>query len=109
LTRDVKIRLEPLRQQDREGGFLSLKKDLREGILAYHRVPARIVSQLIPGQLGGDNRSDMDMFYYQFNDLSNRSAHYWQGLAEHTALRIREFGRLQGYKKAKARYSSFRT
>jgi len=40
----------------------------------------------------------------QFNDLSNRSSHYWQGLAEHTALRIREFGRLQGYKKAKARY-----
>jgi len=45
----------------------------------------------------------------QFNDLSNRSSSYWQGLAEHTALRIREFGRLQGYKKAKARYSSFRT
>lgn len=62
-NKDVKIRLEPLRQQDREGGFLSLKKDLREGILAYHRVPARIVSQLIPGQLGGDNRSDMTMFY----------------------------------------------
>ncbi|HOE76546.1 MAG TPA: hypothetical protein PLI58_04770 [Candidatus Syntrophosphaera sp.] len=40
----------------------------------------------------------------QFNDLANRSSHYWQGLAEHTALRIREFGRLQGYKKAKARY-----
>jgi len=63
-NRDVKIRLEPLRQQDREGGFLGLKKDLREGILAYHRVPARIVSQLIPGQLGGDNRSDMAMFYH---------------------------------------------
>jgi hypothetical protein len=41
----------------------------------------------------------------QFNDLANRSSHYWQGLAEHTALRIREFGRLQGYKKAKARLS----
>jgi len=40
----------------------------------------------------------------QFNDIANRSSHYWQGLAEHTALRIREFGRLQGYKKAKARY-----
>jgi hypothetical protein len=40
----------------------------------------------------------------QFNDLANRSSNYWQGLAEHTALRIREFGRLQGYKKAKARY-----
>ena len=45
----------------------------------------------------------------QLNDLANRSSHYWQGLAEHTALRIREFGRLQGYKKAKARYSSFPT
>ncbi len=63
-SRDVKIRLEPLRQETREGGFLSLKKDLREGILAYHRVPARIVSQLIPGQLGGDNTSDMKMFYH---------------------------------------------
>ncbi len=40
----------------------------------------------------------------QFNDLANRSSNYWQGLAEHTALRIREFGRLQGYKKAKAKY-----
>lgn len=62
-NKDVKIRLEPLRQENREGGFLSLKKDLREGILAYHRVPARIVSQLIPGQLGGDNKSDMALFY----------------------------------------------
>ena len=74
-SRDVKIRLEPLRQQDREGGFLSLKKDLREGILAYHRVPARIVSQLIPGQLGGDNRSDMAMFYqFVVRPLQNRLA-----------------------------------
>ncbi len=74
-SRDVKIRLEPLRQQDREGGFLGLKKDLREGILAYHRVPARIVSQLIPGQLGGDNRSDMLMFYqFVVRPLQNRLA-----------------------------------
>lgn len=63
-NKDVRIRLEPLRQEARDGGFLSLKKDLREGIFAYHRVPARIVSQLIPGQLGGDNRSDMLMFYH---------------------------------------------
>jgi capsid portal protein len=63
-SKEVRIRLEPLRQQDREGGFLSLKKDLREGIFAYHRVPARVVSQLIPGQLGGDNKSDMLMFYH---------------------------------------------
>lgn len=61
-SRDVKIRLEPLRQQDREGGFLSLKKDLREGVFAYHRVPPRVVSQLVSGQLGGDNNSDMQLF-----------------------------------------------
>ena len=74
-SRDVKIRLEPLRQQDREGGFITLKKDLREGILAYHRVPARIVSQLIPGQLGGDNSSDMRMFYqFVVRPLQNRLA-----------------------------------
>ena len=74
-SRDVKIRLEPLRQQDREGGFLGLKKDLREGILAYHRVPARIVSQLIPGQLGGDNSSDMRLFYqFVVRPLQNRLA-----------------------------------
>lgn len=62
-SKDVRIRMEPLRQQDREGGFLSLKKDLREGIFAYHRVPPRVVSQLVSGQLGGDNNSDMLLFY----------------------------------------------
>jgi len=45
-----------------------------------------------------------DTLKAQFNDIANHSDHYWQGLAEHTALRIREFGRLQGYKKAKAKY-----
>ena len=63
-NKDAKIRLEPLRQQEKDGGFTTLKKDLREGIFAYHRVPARIVSQLIPGQLGGDNKSDMLIFYH---------------------------------------------
>jgi hypothetical protein len=32
--------------------------------------------------------------------LGKKSAHYWQGLAEHTALRVREFGWLEGYRKA---------
>ncbi|MDP3114375.1 MAG: hypothetical protein Q8M98_06310 [Candidatus Cloacimonadaceae bacterium] len=45
-----------------------------------------------------------DTLKEQFNDLAIRSSHYWQGLAEHTALRIREFGRLQGYQKAQAKY-----
>ncbi|MDD3535173.1 MAG: hypothetical protein PHC50_03390 [Candidatus Cloacimonetes bacterium] len=40
----------------------------------------------------------------QFADLGQKSAHYWQGLAEHTALRIREFGRLSGYEKAGINY-----
>ncbi|MCD4827920.1 MAG: hypothetical protein K8R90_00625 [Candidatus Cloacimonetes bacterium] len=39
----------------------------------------------------------------QFKDLGEKSQHYWQGLAEHTALRIREFGRLEGYRKAGAK------
>lgn len=74
-SRDVKIRLEPLRQQDRDGGFLSLKKDLREGIFAYHRVPPRVVSQLVSGQLGGDNNSDMRLFYnFVVKPLQNRLA-----------------------------------
>lgn len=37
-----------------------------------------------------------------FSDTIKKGAPYWQGLAEHTALRIREFGRLQGYRKAGA-------
>jgi hypothetical protein len=38
-----------------------------------------------------------------FRDLGEKGAFYWQGLAEHTALRIREFGRLSGYEKAGAK------
>lgn len=43
-----------------------------------------------------------DALKEQFSDLGNKSQHYWQGLAEHTALRVREFGRLNGYEKAGA-------
>ncbi len=74
-SKDVKIHLEPLRQQDKDGGFLALKKDLREGIFAYHRVPPRLVSQLVAGQLGGDNNSDMELFYnFVVKPLQNRLA-----------------------------------
>jgi hypothetical protein len=45
-----------------------------------------------------------DALKAHFADLADKSSSYWQGLAEHTALRVREFGRLQGYKKAKAQY-----
>ncbi|MDP3114696.1 MAG: hypothetical protein Q8M98_07965 [Candidatus Cloacimonadaceae bacterium] len=45
-----------------------------------------------------------DTLKQQFSDIGEKSQVYWQGLAEHTALRIREFGRLQGYKKAQAKY-----
>ncbi len=72
---NAKIRLEPLRQQDKDGGFINLKKDLREGVFAFHRVPARLVSQLVSGQLGGDNNSDMTMFYtFVVKPLQNRIA-----------------------------------
>lgn len=43
-----------------------------------------------------------DALSEQFRDLGDKSQAYWQGLAEHTALRIREFGRLSGYEKAGA-------
>lgn len=43
-----------------------------------------------------------DALSEQFRDLGDKSQTYWQGLAEHTALRIREFGRLSGYEKAGA-------
>jgi len=39
----------------------------------------------------------------QFSHLGKKGDYYWQGLAEHTALRIREFGRLNGYEKAGAK------
>ena len=56
-----KVRLEPMRIQD--NNFGELKKDLREGIIVYHRVPHRLVSQETPGKLGGDNNSDLTVFY----------------------------------------------
>jgi len=40
----------------------------------------------------------------EFSDIANNSDHYWLGLAEHMLLRIREFGRLNGYKSAGATY-----
>ncbi len=45
-----------------------------------------------------------DALKAQFNDLGDKGQHYWQGLAEHTALRVREMGRLSGYEKAGAQY-----
>jgi hypothetical protein len=44
-----------------------------------------------------------DALKESFSDLGDKGAYYWQGLAEHTALRIREFGRLSGYEKAGAK------
>lgn len=38
----------------------------------------------------------------QFAGIAQKSAVYWEGLARHTALRVREFGRLEGYRQAKA-------
>ena len=37
-----------------------------------------------------------------FSDIK-RSDHYWLGLAKHNALKVREFGRLEGYRKAGAK------
>lgn len=45
-----------------------------------------------------------NLLQQKFADLGPKSQHYWQGLAEHTALRLREFGRLSGYEKAGAKF-----
>ncbi len=45
-----------------------------------------------------------DKLASELKDLGKQSAQYWQGLAEHTALRVREFGRLEGYRQAGATY-----
>jgi len=59
----VKIELIPLRQGTRDGDFQNLKSDIRDEMLAYHRVPKRIIAQATAGQLGGDNNSDMILFH----------------------------------------------
>ncbi len=59
----VKIDLVPLRQGTRDGDFQNLKSDIRDEMLAYHRVPKRIIAQATAGQLGGDNNSDMILFH----------------------------------------------
>lgn len=56
-----KIRLEPLRHDKND--FTELKKDLRDGIFVYHRIPRRLVGLETTGRLGGDNTSDMSIFY----------------------------------------------
>ncbi len=74
-AQEGKIRVERLRQENKDGGWLKLKKDLREGIFAYHGVPPRVVSQLVSGQLGGDNNSDMLLFYnFRIKPIQNQLA-----------------------------------
>lgn len=53
-------------------------------------------------QEGQTNRELAETLRTQFSEIIQKGAPYWQGLAEHTALRIREFGRMQGYRKAGA-------
>ena len=58
---NAKIRLEPLRIN--ENNFIELKKDIRGQITTYHRVPPRLISKETPGKLGGDDNSDLELFY----------------------------------------------
>ena len=43
-----------------------------------------------------------DLLREQFRDVAKMGSGYFQGLAEHTMLRMREFGRLSGYEQAGA-------
>jgi hypothetical protein len=43
-----------------------------------------------------------DLLKQEFKGMGKNSDVYWQGLAEHTSLRVRQFGRLEGYRKSGA-------
>ena len=58
---NAKMKLEPMRINGND--FEPLKKELRDAILVYHRVPHRLTSIETPGRLSGDNNSDMQVFY----------------------------------------------
>jgi capsid portal protein len=61
---EVKVRVEPLRKPLTGDGQKDLEEKYKSGIFAYHRVPPRLASQETPGKLGGDNDSDLKIFYY---------------------------------------------
>lgn len=60
----VKVSVEPLRKILTGEGQKDLEAKYKSGIFAYHRVPPRLVSQETPGKLGGDNNSDLQVFYF---------------------------------------------
>lgn len=61
---EVKIRVEKLRKDLTADGQKHLEDKYKSGIFAYHRVPPRLASQETPGKLGGDNNSDLKIFYH---------------------------------------------
>jgi len=61
--KNVKVHVEELRKSLTSEGQEKIEKKYKDGILAYHRVPQRLVSQETPGKLGGDNSSDLKIFY----------------------------------------------
>jgi hypothetical protein len=69
------IKLIPLRQNPKDGEYLKLKDDIRNETCVYHRMPKRLVGQAISGQLGGDNNSDMTIFYnFSLKPIANKFA-----------------------------------
>ena len=53
----------PMRQHNDES-YLKLRDYERYGILTYFGVPKRVVALEVAGKLGGDNNSDLTLFYY---------------------------------------------
>jgi hypothetical protein len=76
--------------------------------MSIYRIPASPAWNPLPGILidlteqvvvagqGYVKEMMADALKTQFADLAEKSVSYWQSLVEHTALRVREFGRLQG-------------
>jgi SPP1 gp7 family putative phage head morphogenesis protein len=58
---------------------------------------------------GGMNREQLtERFAKDFAGMSERSRHYWELLADHTATKTREMGRIKGYEDAGLRYVQVR-
>lgn len=57
---------------------------------------------------GASSSELADILHDQFKHISKSGMPYFQGLAEHTSLRMRQFGRMDGYVKAGIKYYEIR-
>lgn len=72
----------------------------------YDDMIAKRINSILEESIEGNytNRELAQMLESEFSSLVQGSRVYYEGLADHTALRIREFGRLKNYERFEAQY-----